>query len=374
MTQVLQNLPDAVAVIDAGGLVVYANHSFLSLIRAGEVSVTGRPALDLLPGLDLSHVLGVGDRPRDPGLIRRSGVLRRLDGTVREVDVVLGLVGSQSGSGASAADLVVATVREAKPAGPAAGDVGPSDGGFRPGRMAHDLQRLLLPEQLPNFDGFDLCVRYVASAPGAAAGGDFYDVVTLPSNRMGLSIGDVEGHDTVAAATMGQLRSASRALAGQVREPGALVDALRWSWPLLGFERTATALFARIDQTSGEVTMASAGHFPPAVVDAGGRASYVDMEVSPLLGAPGITARSATIFLEPGEMLFLFTDGLIEERHIGLDQALHRLLDVLESSSAPLLDDVCEKVIDDFGRLQGGPDDVALMAVRRRRKPTGEDA
>ena len=152
-------------------------------------------------------------------------------------------------------------------------------------QVAHQLQRLLLPEHLPEVPGFDICVRYTAGARGRR-GGDFYDVVRLPRDRIGLLIGDVEGHDTVAAATMGQLRSASRALAGQVHKPCELIDALRWSWHLLGFTRFATALVVRLDPHTGEVSMASAGHLPPAHVRAGGEAHFADVGPFASIGCP----------------------------------------------------------------------------------------
>ncbi|MGH9059682.1 MAG: PP2C family protein-serine/threonine phosphatase, partial [Acidimicrobiales bacterium] len=154
-------------------------------------------------------------------------------------------------------------------------------------QLAHQLQSLLLPDRLPQPPEMDIAVRYLTGTPGAEAGGDFYDLVQLPSARLGLMIGDVEGHDSIAAATMGQLRSASRALAGQVREPCRLVDALRWSWDLLGFERTATAAFCRINPSTGDVVMSTAGHPPPVLLDAAGHARFLDLDPSPILGAPG---------------------------------------------------------------------------------------
>jgi serine/threonine-protein kinase RsbW len=234
-------------------------------------------------------------------------------------------------------------------------------------RLAHQLQRLLLPERLPDVPGFDICVRYAAGAPEAEAGGDFYDVVTLPSGRIGLMIGDVEGHDTVAAAIMGQLRSSSRALAGQVREPSLLVDALRWSWSLLGFERSATALFGRLDTGTGEVVMASAGHMPPVHMTRDRRACFVPVPPSPLLGMVGAPASDHRLTIEPGEVLFLYTDGLVEERGVDLDSRLDRLLTLVQASESPALDDLCEEAISSLAPVRHRQqDDIALLAIRRR--------
>lgn len=232
-------------------------------------------------------------------------------------------------------------------------------------RLAHELQRLLLPERLPSRPDLDLAVRNLTAAAGAEAGGDFYDVVTLPSGRVGFVIGDVEGHDTTAAATMGQLRSAARALAGQVREPSRLVDALRWSWDLLGFRRTATAVFGRIDPTTGDVVLASAGHLPPIMIDSCGLASLVPVPPSPPLGVSAGAAVDYQFTIGRHDTLFLYTDGLVEWRHESLGEALEGLRALLQDTAGASLDEVCEKIL--LARDPAGPrhDDIAILAIRR---------
>jgi len=233
-------------------------------------------------------------------------------------------------------------------------------------QLAHGLQRLLLPDRLPDIEDFEVCVRYAAGTPEADAGGDFYDVVTLPSGRIGLVIGDVEGHDALAAATMGQLRSATRALAGQVREPAELVDALRWSWALLGFERIATALLARLDPATGEVVLASAGHLPPLHIEAGGEARLVPIDSSPPLGVRAPTAVEHKMLLGPGDVLFFYTDGLVEEPDSLIVDRLHWLVAMIQEAAHRPLDDLCDHVLRAYARTRRRqPDDVAFMAVKR---------
>jgi PAS domain S-box-containing protein len=233
-------------------------------------------------------------------------------------------------------------------------------------RLARELQRLLLPEALPEFDEFDICVRYLAGAPDAEAGGDFYDVVRLPSERLGLMIGDVEGHDTLAAATMGQLRSATRALAGQVQEPSQLIDALRWSWDLLSFERVATAIFGRVDHRSGEGVLSSAGHLPPAVIEPGGEARFLDVKPSPPLGAPGGPATDHRFVLERGASLLLYTDGLIEERDVPLSVRLAGLLGTLAQAPTETASELGDAILERFAPTKPLRDDLAILVVRRR--------
>ena len=153
-------------------------------------------------------------------------------------------------------------------------------------------------------------------------------------------VGDVAGHDPSAAVAMGQVRSASRALAGQVRTPAELVDLMRSSWELMGIDRMATVLYGRLDVSSGDLMLASAGHPPPILVS-GGRAEVIRLEPAPPLGVPGATpiplplplplahparawapvqaSRGGAVGwngrLSPGEVLLLYTDGLVERRN-----------------------------------------------------------
>src|SRR5215213_4133065 len=88
------------------------------------------------------------------------------------------------------------------------------------------LQQALLPEALPQADGFELAVRYLPAADDAAAGGDFYDALALSGGRLGIAVGDVVGHGPGAAAAMGQLRSALRAYALEGRAPARVLQLL----------------------------------------------------------------------------------------------------------------------------------------------------
>jgi PAS domain S-box-containing protein len=234
-------------------------------------------------------------------------------------------------------------------------------------RLTAELQRLLLPEELPVHDNVDICVRYVPAAAEAAAGGDFYDVVRLPSERIGIVIGDIEGHDTLAAATMGQLRSAIRVLAGQLREPSQLVDALRASWELLGFDRIATAVLGRLDQTNGDLVLVSAGHLPPVLLPSDGAPRAIELPPAPPFGAPGPPAVDFHMVLEPGDAVFFYTDGLVEERSDNLEHRMAELLDRLDSLRDKSVQAICDGVLSDLGRAAQPEDDVAVLAIRRQK-------
>lgn len=234
--------------------------------------------------------------------------------------------------------------------------------------LAHQLQRLLLPEALPEVAGVEVSARYLTARRDAEAGGDFYDVVVLPSGRLGFVIGDVEGHDPVAAAIMGQLRSALRALAGQHREPHALMDALRWSWDLLGFSRMATCLIGRLDPDDGSVVACSAGHPPPVLIGPAGDVHLVEVATSPPLGAPSGPSRETRLTIGGGRTLFLYTDGLVETPDLNIDRGLDNLLDLLRSAHGLDLDEMCDKVLANRPAA-GSPDDIAMLALRLGASP-----
>ena len=93
-------------------------------------------------------------------------------------------------------------------------------------RIASELQRSLLPSSLPEVPGVALAARYDPGDNGAAVGGDWYDAIALPGGRVAVAIGDVVGRGIAAAATMGQMRSALRAILMQADECGAMADRL----------------------------------------------------------------------------------------------------------------------------------------------------
>jgi serine/threonine-protein kinase RsbW len=158
---------------------------------------------------------------------------------------------------------------------------------------------------------------------------------------------------------MGQLRSAARALAGQVQTPGELVAALRWSWDLLGFERMATGLFGELDPSTGELLMASAGHHPPLMVGAEG-ARYLPVKPASPFGAPETVATEWHGRIDPGEVLLLYTDGVVDDRGAGAEVSMDRLArTVADGEVEPQA--VCQRVIEALTTER--VDDVALLAL-----------
>jgi serine phosphatase RsbU (regulator of sigma subunit) len=208
-----------------------------------------------------------------------------------------------------------------------------------------------------------MAVRYLPATRGVEVGGDFYDVVRLPGDEVGLAVGDVVGHDITAAATMGQLRSVYRALLADAPSPGAVIDRLQTGWPLLGLQRMATALFASLDLASGRLRIASAGH-PPPVLLIGGRASFLPVPPSRMLGAPPSVADEWVGVLPEGASLILFTDGLVESRSADIDEGFALLLAAASSAGTSDPGALCDHLL---AELTGAhrADDIALLVLTR---------
>lgn len=229
---------------------------------------------------------------------------------------------------------------------------------------AHTLQSTLLPNDLPHAPGLSVAVRYLPSTTGAEVGGDWYDLVRHPSGATILAVGDVAGHDMGAAATMGAVRSGLRALMRHADDPASLVELLQFSWDDLVVERMATLVVVFVDGETGEYSVASAGHPPPLIVPAVGRPTFVEIDPAPPLGCPpGSPVVAVRGQLEPGDLILLYTDGLIETREDGLDRGLGHLTETA-SLAGTQPERLCSRILAGLNRDR--TDDIALLAATRR--------
>src|SRR5690606_24415696 len=137
--------------------------------------------------------------------------------------------------------------------------------------LAVALQRGMLPRGLPVADGVRLAVRYAPAYQGLNVGGDWYDAFTMPDGRIGLSIGDVQGHNIEAAAFMGQVRVGLRALASVDSDPGELLTRTNELLLSLHSDLFATCTFMRLDPETRLLESARAGHLPCVWATADGR-------------------------------------------------------------------------------------------------------
>jgi serine phosphatase RsbU (regulator of sigma subunit)/anti-sigma regulatory factor (Ser/Thr protein kinase) len=229
--------------------------------------------------------------------------------------------------------------------------------------IAQTFQRSLLPERLPEIPGLSVAARYLPAREEAKVGGDWYDVLELPGDSVGLVMGDVVSHGIRAASTMGQIRSAIRAYALDRDSPGATLTKLNTVVRGLDQRETATAVYLALDLVERTFCFASAGHPPPLVIDPAGSARFLEEGRSVPLGAyAGTRYREAVVRLEPGSTIVLYTDGLVERRGSSLNQGLERL--VSEASGRPAEpESLCDRLIGGLVGDQPPPDDVALLAA-----------
>ncbi len=198
-------------------------------------------------------------------------------------------------------------------------------------RLAATLQRTLLLEQLPKVPGVALAARYTASAYDVV-GGDWYDLILLPSGRVSIVLGDVAGHGLAAASVTAQLRHALRAHLLRDRGPGAALQALNELVAMLLPGEMATAIVAELNPNTGHVAVANAGHLPVLLSAAEG-ARYLDEERGPALGLIDAAGYGETrVQLTGQDRLVLYSDGLVERRHTDLQDALDRLRAAAERS------------------------------------------
>jgi GAF domain-containing protein/anti-sigma regulatory factor (Ser/Thr protein kinase)/PAS domain-containing protein len=228
--------------------------------------------------------------------------------------------------------------------------------------IAVTLQQSVLPGRLPQIDRLDVAVRYLPGRNELEVGGDWYDVIELGQNRVGVVVGDVVGKGVIAAAAMAQLRNALRVYALDGLKPSSVLSRLGELARTVGTP-FATVLYMVIDYERGVCRYASAGHPPalhlrpgwPAVFLEGGRSTPIGIGLD-------ARARQAAVDLEAGDLLLLYTDGLVETRSMTLQEGMDRLCEAVESGGLELdrlLDHVGEQLAVDTRQ-----DDVALVALR----------
>jgi serine phosphatase RsbU (regulator of sigma subunit) len=222
----------------------------------------------------------------------------------------------------------------------------------------------MLPHTIIETPGLDLVHQYVAASSTAEIGGDWFDVVRQPDGRVALIVGDVTGHDIHAASWMGQIRTTTRTLARLGLSPAEVLTQLDVMVSEMGIEVGATCVYAAIEPRTGRCVIARAGHPPPALVRPSGEVEFLDPPVCLPLGVgAGSVFRSMKLDLEPGSVLVLYTDGLIETRAEGIDVGMDRLAQALvaerDESFGPLY---ASRLIE---RLVPEPvDDVVLLLAR----------
>jgi anti-sigma regulatory factor (Ser/Thr protein kinase) len=229
--------------------------------------------------------------------------------------------------------------------------------------IAADLQHALLPAKLPQIPGVRHATRYLPWTSGADVGGDWFDVIELGRDALAVVIGDVAGHSTTAAATMGQLRAALQAYALDGHSPVAVMNRVNRLLSHIEPEAIATCCYVELHLAEAPATVVLAGHLPPILRHAGA-ARPVDVRLGPPLGVVADTEYlDTTVLMPPGSTLLLYTDGLVEDHRVSIDQGLAELCAALmalpSTDPATIVDHVLASDIGPRPRR----DDVALLAI-----------
>ncbi|MEU9619494.1 PP2C family protein-serine/threonine phosphatase [Streptomyces sp. NPDC048155] len=238
--------------------------------------------------------------------------------------------------------------------------------------LAEALQREMLPSALPALPGLQTAARYTPARSGLDIGGDWYDGFVLPDGALAFAIGDVQGHDVEAAAFMGQIRIAMRAIAATAADPGEVVG--RTNDLLLSVDSGlfATCTFARLDPVTRELHSARAGHVAAVWATADGRSGLTDDEGGLPLGIRAgehypVTRRRLT---SPGAFV-LVTDGVVEGPSFPVDEGLAAVTRLVVSRVAAGADELADAVLRAAERT-GHEDDAAVLVLRHGAAPGGE--
>ncbi|GGT47589.1 diguanylate cyclase [Streptomyces kurssanovii] len=237
--------------------------------------------------------------------------------------------------------------------------------------LARGLQDALLPHRLPAVEGLDTVARHLPGTQGMEVGGDWYDVIDT-GRGMALIIGDVQGHGVQAAATMGQLRSAVRALAVSGHTPVEVMTGTNRLLIDLDPGLFASCCYIVLDPATGRADAVRAGHLQPLLRHPDGRTDVLTLPGGVVLGVDARAVYPVTeLALEPGAVLALFTDGLVEQPGVDIDLGIERLRHTFSELGYAPLSDTADRLINEARQTPDRPDDIALLLAARWSQTAG---
>ena len=237
--------------------------------------------------------------------------------------------------------------------------------------------RASMGRRASEYHGMTVASRYVPTGGGLVVGGDWYDVIDLPSNRLALVIGDVQGHDLHAASLMAQLRTAVHAYAAEGHGPDAVLSRTSRFLTSLDEDRFATCIYIEADPASGTLHIARAGHPHPVLRMPDGTCMIKHIRGGLPLGLmPDEDDYPVNVVeLQAGEIMMLCTDGLIEAGGLDMNSGWLRVREALSPGPTGDLEGMADRLIQSVvgpvtenGEERPTPrneDDIALLMLRR---------
>jgi len=234
-------------------------------------------------------------------------------------------------------------------------------------QVAFEIQTSILPQTLPELEGYDFGAMMV---PARAVGGDFYDIVPLSANKVGIIIGDVADKGVPSAIFMAQTHALLYAMAKRDTTPTQVLEHVNELLLKIGESSLfVTVLYGVLDRKTNQLTYARAGHELPIIVTADGQAEIAPYEQGQLMGIlDDLILDEQIVTVPPGGLIMLYTDGVIDARHAnGESFGMQRLLDVVKQANTGSAQDQCDQlwqILCDFQNKDTQEDDVTIVAVK----------
>ena len=234
--------------------------------------------------------------------------------------------------------------------------------------VASKMQKSILPTRFPDDPGYEV---FAHMEPARNVGGDFYDVIKLDNDRLGLCIADVSDKGVPAALFMMSSRTLLKGASIGCENPG---DVLREVNDLLRetneSEMFVTLLYGIYDPRTGDFNYANGGHNEPLHVRPDGSSSLLPRTGGVILGVvPGIEFDHHTVNLAPGDTLFLYTDGVSEAMNVSAEEfGMERLGRIFADEPPTGAEDITMKVfgaVHEFAGSTPQSDDITCLTIRR---------
>lgn len=230
---------------------------------------------------------------------------------------------------------------------------------------AAGLQRGLLPRALPQPRGLSARARYLPATNGMRVGGDWFELITLSADRVGLVIGDVQGHNVDASSTMGQLRKALRGYAAEGHDPVTVVSRSNRMMAEIDADLFATCCYVELDLRRGQALVVRAGHPPPLLRSADGATRVIEVPVGLPLGVDADESYvTAAVDLYMGDTLVLLTDGLVEGTGTQMETGLAGVATMMRETGVGDLGAFVDALVAQPLAAEQRSDDIAVLAVR----------